>query len=93
MSVDLEGVASRLVSRAISQADLVLTLMRASTLPVAAPAVTLKTVFEQLGETYAQPKSRPTLAGVFWRGRAGGRGVRIPHDEENADGIALVHAP
>lgn len=30
--VDLEGVASRLVSRAISQADLVLTLMRATTL-------------------------------------------------------------
>jgi chromosome partitioning protein len=30
--VDLEGVASRLVSRAISQADLVLTPMRATTL-------------------------------------------------------------
>ena len=32
MIVDLEGVASRLVSRAISQADLVLTPMRATTL-------------------------------------------------------------
>lgn len=30
--VDLEGIASRLVSRAISQADLVITLMRATTL-------------------------------------------------------------
>jgi chromosome partitioning protein len=32
VKVDLEGVASRLVSRAISQADLVLTPMRATTL-------------------------------------------------------------
>lgn len=41
--VDLEGIASRLVSRAISQADLVLTPMRATTLDatIGARAITL----------------------------------------------------
>jgi chromosome partitioning protein len=52
--VDLEGVASRLVSRAISQADLVLTPMRATTLDATIGARTLALVAEEeeaLGRT------------------------------------------
>jgi len=45
--VDLEGVASRLVSRAISQADLVLTPMRATTLDATIGARTLALVAEE----------------------------------------------
>lgn len=45
--VDLEGVASRLVSRAISQADLVLTPMRATTLDATIGARTLALVTEE----------------------------------------------
>lgn len=52
--VDLEGVASRLVSRAISQADLVLTPMRATTLDATVGARALQLVAEEeetLGRT------------------------------------------
>ena len=52
--VDLEGVASRLVSRAISQADLVLTPMRATTLDATIGARALALVAEEeeaLGRT------------------------------------------
>src|SRR4051794_906554 len=45
--VDLEGVASRLVSRAISQADLVLTPMRATTLDATIGVRTLALVDEE----------------------------------------------
>jgi len=45
--VDLEGVASRLVSRAISQADLVLTPMRATTLDATIGARALQLVAEE----------------------------------------------
>ena len=45
--VDLEGVASRLVSRAISQADLVLTPMRATTLDATIGVRTLGLVAEE----------------------------------------------
>jgi chromosome partitioning protein len=45
--VDLEGVASRLVSRAISQADLVLTPMRATTLDATIGARALALVQEE----------------------------------------------
>lgn len=45
--VDLEGVASRLVSRAISQADLVLTPMRATTLDATIGTRTLGLVAEE----------------------------------------------
>src|ERR1700761_4386374 len=45
--VDLEGVASRLVSRAISQADLVLTPMRATTLDATIGARALALVEEE----------------------------------------------
>lgn len=45
--VDLEGVASRLVSRAISQADLVLTPMRATTLDATIGGRTLALIAEE----------------------------------------------
>jgi len=45
--VDLEGVASRLVSRAISQADLVITPMRATTLDATIGARALQLVAEE----------------------------------------------
>jgi len=45
--VDLEGVASRLVSRAISQADLVVTPMRATTLDATIGARALQLVAEE----------------------------------------------
>src|SRR3954454_1882004 len=45
--VDLEGIASRLVSRAISQADLVLTPMRATTLDATIGARTIALVAEE----------------------------------------------
>ncbi|TWB09310.1 chromosome partitioning protein [Nitrospirillum amazonense] len=45
--VDLEGVASRLVSRAISQADLVLTPMRATTLDATIGVRALQLVAEE----------------------------------------------
>lgn len=45
--VDLEGVASRLVSRAISQADLVLTPMRATTLDATIGVRALELVAEE----------------------------------------------
>lgn len=45
--VDLEGVASRLVSRAISQADLVITPMRATTLDATIGARALELVAEE----------------------------------------------
>jgi len=45
--VDLEGIASRLVSRAISQADLVLTPMRATTLDATIGARALELVREE----------------------------------------------
>jgi chromosome partitioning protein len=45
--VDLEGVASRLVSRAISQADLVLTPMRATTLDATIGVRALALVHEE----------------------------------------------
>lgn len=45
--VDLEGVASRLVSRAISQADLVLTPMRATTLDATIGARALDLIAEE----------------------------------------------
>ena len=45
--VDLEGIASRLVSRAISQADLVLTPMRATTLDATVGARALALVAEE----------------------------------------------
>ncbi len=45
--VDLEGVASRLVSRAISQADLVITPMRATTLDATIGARALSLVAEE----------------------------------------------
>lgn len=45
--VDLEGVASRLVSRAISQADLVITPMRATTLDATIGARALQVVAEE----------------------------------------------
>ena len=45
--VDLEGVASRLVSRAISQADLVLTPMRATTLDATIGARAMELVAEE----------------------------------------------
>lgn len=45
--VDLEGIASRLVSRAISQADLVLTPMRATTLDATIGARALELVAEE----------------------------------------------
>ncbi len=45
--VDLEGVASRLVSRAISQADLVITPMRATTLDATIGARALALVAEE----------------------------------------------
>ena len=45
--VDLEGVASRLVSRAISQADLVLTPMRATTLDATIGARALQLIREE----------------------------------------------
>lgn len=52
--VDLEGVASRLVSRAISQADLVLTPMRATTLDATIGARALALVAEE-EETLDRP--------------------------------------
>lgn len=45
--VDLEGIASRLVSRAVSQADLVLTPMRATTLDATIGARTLALIAEE----------------------------------------------
>lgn len=45
--VDLEGVASRLVSRAISQADLVLTPMRATTLDATVGVRTIGLIAEE----------------------------------------------
>jgi len=45
--VDLEGVASRLVSRAVSQADLVLTPMRATTLDATIGARALELIAEE----------------------------------------------
>ena len=45
--VDLEGVASRLVSRAISQADLVLTPMRATTLDATIGVRALELIAEE----------------------------------------------
>ncbi|WP_230771802.1 ParA family protein [Sphingomonas sp. Leaf4] len=45
--VDLEGVASRLMSRAISQADLVLTPMRATTLDATVGARTIGLIAEE----------------------------------------------
>lgn len=45
--VDLEGVASRLVSRAISQADLVLTPMRATTLDATIGSRALELIAEE----------------------------------------------
>lgn len=45
--VDLEGVASRLVSRAISQADLVITPMRATTLDATIGARALQLIAEE----------------------------------------------
>ena len=45
--VDLEGIASRLVSRAISQADLVLTPMRATTLDATIGARAIELVAEE----------------------------------------------
>ncbi len=45
--VDMEGVASRLVSRAISQADLVLTPMRATTLDATIGARALQLIAEE----------------------------------------------
>lgn len=45
--VDLEGVASRLVSRAISQADLVLTPMRATTLDATIGSRALQLIAEE----------------------------------------------
>jgi chromosome partitioning protein len=45
--IDLEGVASRLVSRAISQADLVLTPMRATTLDATIGTRTLALIAEE----------------------------------------------
>lgn len=45
--VDLEGVASRLVSRAISQADLVLTPMRATTLDAVIGSRALQLIAEE----------------------------------------------
>ncbi|WP_163852344.1 ParA family protein [Pseudooceanicola aestuarii] len=45
--VDLEGVASRLVSRAISQADLVITPMRATTLDATIGARALQLIGEE----------------------------------------------
>lgn len=45
--VDLEGVASRLVSRAISQADLVLTPMRATTLDATVGVRALQLIAEE----------------------------------------------
>jgi chromosome partitioning protein len=45
--VDLEGIASRLISRAISQADLVLTPMRATTLDATIGARALELVAEE----------------------------------------------
>ena len=45
--VDLEGVASRLVSRAISQADLVITPMRATTLDAMVGARALQLIAEE----------------------------------------------
>jgi chromosome partitioning protein len=45
--VDLEGVASRLVSRAISQADLVITPMRATTLDATIGARALELIAEE----------------------------------------------
>lgn len=45
--VDLEGVASRLVSRAISQADLVVTPMRATTLDATIGARALQLIAEE----------------------------------------------
>lgn len=45
--VDLEGVASRLVSRAISQADLVLTPMRATTLDATVGSRALQLIREE----------------------------------------------
>jgi chromosome partitioning protein len=45
--VDLEGIASRLVSRAISQADLVITPMRATTLDATVGARALQLVTEE----------------------------------------------
>lgn len=45
--VDLEGVASRLVSRAISQADLVITPMRATTLDATIGARALRLIAEE----------------------------------------------
>lgn len=47
MIVDLEGIASRLVSRAISQADLVVTPMRATTLDATIGARALQLVTEE----------------------------------------------
>lgn len=45
--VDLEGVASRLMSRAISQADLVITPMRATTLDATVGARTIRLIAEE----------------------------------------------
>lgn len=45
--VDLEGVASRLVSRAISQADLVITPMRATTLDATVGVRALQLILEE----------------------------------------------
>lgn len=45
--VDLEGIASRLVSRAISQADLVLTPMRATALDAAIGIQTVALIAEE----------------------------------------------
>ena len=45
--VDLEGVASRLMSRAISQADLVITPMRATTLDATIGARTIRLIQEE----------------------------------------------
>lgn len=45
--VDLEGIASRLISRAISQADLVLTPMRATTLDATIGARAIELVAEE----------------------------------------------
>ena len=58
--VDLEGVASRLVSRAISQSDLVLTPMRATTLDATISVRALALVAEEeeaLAAQFVRPSS------------------------------------
>ena len=75
--VDLEGVASRLVSRAISQADLVLTPMRATTLDATIGVRTLALIAEE-----EEALGRPIRHAIVFTMNSGHRIQAAPRDRD-----------